>query len=477
MKQPKVWIAREGDYLADYKRFVSYMYEYENGEKKKNVGFSRVELRKGTCRFTIHMRMEGVLDGIFPTYLIYRPNDEMELIYLGDCIVKNQLIDSRLTAKEDNVVDSGYGFSDMGGMLLFLNSKIFYATQWDDKPVILEEVLQALKQGAGKPISDAKLVQEPPKETTFSKKEVSEEEVISKEAIKEVTGNNLIKEDNTNKEARDKKIASKEEDKDIKPQIPLYKLPRGWKIKEVADPVHYGKPINPWEMVERYNKLEADKVKVADAFMDTKKEEVESVRDIKDIAKEDESKESETKDERVENTVVRDNKQENLAVDNTDVRSEEERAQKDIPKENTTGKESLEKDIAAINMQKSNKLEDSNPLLNKIFNNYPRIYPFEDNEVTRCVKIEPKDIGMLPAELWILSNNSFLLHGYYCYHHLIFAELVDSYGCRYFIGVPGIYHNRERFMARMFGFELFKSIRKRELKQGDFGYWYIEINI
>lgn len=416
--------------MADYKRFVSYMYEYENGEKKKNVGFSRVELRKGTCRFTIHMRMEGVLDGIFPTYLIYRPNDEMELIYLGDCIVKNQLIDSRLTAKEDNVVDSGYGFSDMGGMLLFLNSKIFYATQWDDKPVILEEVLQALKQGAGKPISDAKLVQEPPKETTFSKKEVSEEEVISKEAIKEVTGNNLIKEDNTNKEARDKKIASKEEDKDIKPQIPLYKLPRGWKIKEVADPVHYGKPINPWEMVERYNKLEADKVKVADAFMDTKKEEVESVRDIKDI-----------------------------------------------PKENTTGKESLEKDIAAINMQKSNKLEDSNPLLNKIFNNYPRIYPFEDNEVTRCVKIEPKDIGMLPAELWILSNNSFLLHGYYCYHHLIFAELVDSYGCRYFIGVPGIYHNRERFMARMFGFELFKSIRKRELKQGDFGYWYMEINI
>ena len=110
-------------------------------------------------------------------------------------------------------------------------------------------------------------------------------------------------------------------------------------------------------------------------------------------------KKSETKDERVENTVVKDNKQENLAVDNTDVRSEEERAQKDIPKENTTGKESLEKDIAAINMQKSNKLEDSNPLLNKIFNNYPRIYPFEDNEVTRCVKIEPKDIGMLPRRI------------------------------------------------------------------------------
>ena len=132
-------------------------------------------------------------------------------------------------------------------------------------------------------------------------------------------------------------------------------------------------------------------------------------------------------------------------------------------KDNSKGeiyRERIEKDIAAINMQKSNKLEDFNPLLNKIFNNYPRIYPFEDNEVTRCVKIEPKDIGMLPAELWILSNNSFLLHGYYCYHHLIFAELVDSYGCRYFIGVPGIYHNRERFMARMFGFEFLSLSEK-----------------
>ena len=112
-----------------------------------------------------------------------------------------------------------------------------------------------------------------------------------------------------------------------------------------------------------------------------------------------------------------------------------------------------------------------------IFALFPRIYPFEDNEITRCVKVEPKDIGALPSDTWIMSNNSFLLHGYYCYHHLIFAEIIDRYGCRYILGVPGIYHNRERFMARMFGFECFKSIRKRELRQGDFGYWYREVNL
>src|SRR5690554_8148373 len=89
MKQPKsLCISRERGYLADYKRFVSYMYEYVNGVKKKNVGYARVEIRNGECRFTIHMQLEGLLEGIFPTYLIHRPDEEMDLIYLGDYSVK-----------------------------------------------------------------------------------------------------------------------------------------------------------------------------------------------------------------------------------------------------------------------------------------------------------------------------------------------------------------------------------------------------
>ena len=100
--------------MADYKRFVSYMYEYVNGVKKKNVGYARVEIRNGECRFTIHMQLEGLLEGIFPTYLIHRPDEEMDLIYLGDCSVKNQVMDSRLYAKESNIMDSGHNFSEIG---------------------------------------------------------------------------------------------------------------------------------------------------------------------------------------------------------------------------------------------------------------------------------------------------------------------------------------------------------------------------
>ena len=68
--------------MTDYKRMVSYMYLYENGIKKKNVGFARIEVKDGQCRFTLHMQLPGQLDGIFPTYLIERTSDGMELIYL-----------------------------------------------------------------------------------------------------------------------------------------------------------------------------------------------------------------------------------------------------------------------------------------------------------------------------------------------------------------------------------------------------------
>lgn len=193
-------------------------------------------------------------------------------------------------------------------------------------------------------------------------------------------------------------------------------------MKESAQHAHPRTPVNPWRLVERYKELEAEKQKESDTVR----------KDIPDKTTE-----------------------------------------KEVISEKTTEIKSAAEDVSVA----EEKLQKENPVVEKIFTNYPRIYPFEDNEVTRCVKIEPKDIGALPSDTWVLSNNSFLLHGFYCYHHLIFAEIIDRFGCRYILGVPGIYHNRERFMARMFGFECFKSIRKRELKQGDFGYWYMEIKV
>lgn len=107
------------------------------------------------------------------------------------------------------------------------------------------------------------------------------------------------------------------------------------------------------------------------------------------------------------------------------------------------------------------------------FQNGARMCPFEDGEITSCVRIEPADLEYFPKETWILGSNSFLLHGYYTYGHLILAKKKGMGKDSLIIGVPGVYQNRERFLARLFGFEYFKPISKEGADEGNFGYWYL----
>lgn len=110
----------------------------------------------------------------------------------------------------------------------------------------------------------------------------------------------------------------------------------------------------------------------------------------------------------------------------------------------------------------------------KILEQCPGMYPFEDDTVDACVRLEPQDIGRMPIDCWAYGSNSFLLHGYYSYRHLILARMkkAEEGGGGYILGVPGTRHSREAFMANMFGFRVFKPIREGKEGTSDFGYWY-----
>ena len=108
--------------------------------------------------------------------------------------------------------------------------------------------------------------------------------------------------------------------------------------------------------------------------------------------------------------------------------------------------------------------------LQKIMDQGMKMYPFEDNEVEQCIRLELQDIGMMPMKFWTYVSNSFLLHSYYSYRHLILGYLKKD---GYFLGVPGMGQQKDRFMARQFGFTNFKAIRNDEEGRSDFGYWYV----
>lgn len=103
---------------------------------------------------------------------------------------------------------------------------------------------------------------------------------------------------------------------------------------------------------------------------------------------------------------------------------------------------------------------------------YPVLTPFEGEEEILCIRIELKELRLLPRRYWYLGNNSFLLHGFFNYRYLILGQMEVQGMKRWFLGVPGVFQNQEKVMAAIFGFPEFKAEKTAKQKTNQFGYWY-----
>ena len=82
-------------------------------------------------------------------------------------------------------------------------------------------------------------------------------------------------------------------------------------------------------------------------------------------------------------------------------------------------------------------------------------------------RIAITDIRSLPSRNWHLCNNSFLVHGFFCYHYLILKTINAPDGAKMYLGVPGIYASQERMMALLFGFNDFEIATDNMMEKSD----------
>lgn len=104
---------------------------------------------------------------------------------------------------------------------------------------------------------------------------------------------------------------------------------------------------------------------------------------------------------------------------------------------------------------------------------YEQIHPYGDNRV--YVKLAPKDFIILRSDYQHLVNNSFLLHGFYNYRYLILGKETGKEK-DFYIGVPGVFYEREKMVALMFGFEAFEC-EGGDAEEGKFGYYLRKVEI
>ena len=116
------------------KRFIRYLYEYENGKRIRNVGFVKVE--SGDEETIVHMQAKGFQnseDRKLEFYLFYVENEN---------IVRIRQAETRITGpslSEHLMYTSGQN-SRICGVLIETGNGRRMAATWDDKPVDVSRV-------------------------------------------------------------------------------------------------------------------------------------------------------------------------------------------------------------------------------------------------------------------------------------------------------------------------------------------------
>jgi hypothetical protein len=108
----------------------------------------------------------------------------------------------------------------------------------------------------------------------------------------------------------------------------------------------------------------------------------------------------------------------------------------------------------------------------QLLKDFPQVHIIDEAE---SVLIKPKDVVVLSGGYHNLSTNSFLLHAYYNYRQLLLFRYLASE--EYYIGVPGIYNERQQRLAMMFGFEAFESLSDNSEPLDTYGYFMKHVEI
>lgn len=140
----------------------------------------------------------------------------------------------------------------------------------------------------------------------------------------------------------------------------------------------------------------------------------------------------------------------------------DERTEKEAEETTTTEKETGEEQTG-----EEEPPERYVSLWNRLAPAFAHRNPFLEGEALDAILITPRELHFFCCKNWSAARNSFIYHGYYNYHHLLFGKAIDG---NFFLAVPGTYSGKEQQMALSFGFPVFKE-SKEKVPGSCRGYW------
>ena len=129
------------------KRFICYLYEYQEGRRIRNIGFCKVESSDDGCTVSIHGKGWGMNSPKkLSLYLFWRENGKCLGVYQGELGNVSPALNYRLSYTEEDV-GSKARYDRVEGIILCGENGPRYAAVWTDEAVDISRMESAGKEG------------------------------------------------------------------------------------------------------------------------------------------------------------------------------------------------------------------------------------------------------------------------------------------------------------------------------------------
>ena len=89
------------------RRFITYIYEYEQGNRGRNTGFIRTDLRENSCRMELQIRGVDRFKGKCPVYLTVYENG-LQAIPVTELLLTQGMGTCSFTCENNRIGNSGF---------------------------------------------------------------------------------------------------------------------------------------------------------------------------------------------------------------------------------------------------------------------------------------------------------------------------------------------------------------------------------
>ena len=438
--------------MADYQRILSYLYRYEKAEKKECFGFVKAEQKSGSLKLTIQIDDERLLQGMELKLCFYERQGESWQVWQLDTLITQEHKEEIHLTYPAAMLPAGFRIKGQSGVLLYYQDAFYYGSVWIGEEIPTETLeplrwhkivnsakdkSQMQENKSGKDIAGKISEKQTETEKILPDKMSEKQKVSTRNITDEMLQYQQESEENILEEKGQINTESFEE-KDFQKRAEN-------KIENIKSEENLPDSENDIAHSNNTNIEESVKIKEfsEDGIESKNKSELELKSELKTDA------EIESKSE-LKTDAEMESKSE-LKID-----SEIEpqiKIEAETEPEATSVVDNFEK--MWINAMKKN------PSVDNIFN----------TAFYEGCRISTADLAQFGEEASVLKSNQFLLKGYGRYHHILAGKVRYAGEERYCIGVPGIYENREKYMAEIYQFPVFLSLTENRMKTGSFGYW------